>query len=1523
MPNQRRLEADEARALFKAFKAITPGKSFQFAYIEAGADGRPMLLVDRRNVSEAARTARRDAKKKKMCRGTVSLKPDRTGYRFETDTDLPRFALHLVRYFGKAVPRLRRSDIVVGDEQSTVLEAAQGAHEDAREEAAALRIDQQLLRERIRAHEVRAVALGAEAQKTRSRYFQTNAAARQKAELAELAREEAAALRAEMRALSEAIAAAEEDAIALGGDDSPTIDARSDLAAAHAQLQGMLQEADQREAEETAARHELGALEDAAAALEQRVIAKERAALDAQVQAEVSRGSLYRTRSASRRRELVAQEARRAADALRAKLDQLDASVATAHEAVAQAAAARLQAREASAVFLDRYEDAERDWWCAQQISPAALVASSAALEGPLSAEAAALAAARSQEAHTSAAREALQDCTLLLDDNIRQQETLRARIAAIRSGSVQVDAGVVGILSEAHAALGRLQRAQPALQAEKSAAEVRFNTQQGKLDEARATARAAEAHANAARLDHSAHAMPPAEHARVAARLAELPLAHEEIDGLRDEVSLLRDQEAAANAAVQDAIDARRHLEAAHAELSLLVLEEQALQRAADRWSFGRQSRREAIAEARAALIDVQARRTAASRDYDDASAALSGALEAASGHRMADALEARVTRLRREQTLATRDRELAELEVQLTSASARAAALSQDHLQQAHDAHLASIDDPDLQAARERQQAAQADAAAVFDALLGQEQQLGALLEAVEAASATLADDSSQATVLADALEQLSEARASAQTTRLAADHAAAAAEAADAAVQAEVHRLSASDPLLRAFSAALSAAALESNTAAARDVAATAHRESAERAQQAAQRAALTAGPVAEMGDYISAHQHLLDTVHVLHKPERIKSGAFEDDALVDDQLQRSETLDLSLPAHAQRLRAAIAARADGEDGEDGEDGTYRDLLAFQEGLERRAAVLLAIGATAEELQSAFARIPNGLRPPSYRVEVAAFHALESAFAEAKADADAREREAEILGAADALVAPEQRLERVRETFLSMGGSLSELDALTAYIPAGMEASGRQSTEGGGWDTARLEALGGEAGVSNPALVVHLDNVFSSLGALTGAVGAVGQFVEAAGMDTADPIAKKMQQDKLLDATLSAVSAVIQNTKQFGAMDVAGNIPLLGVLGTIDQAKLLAENIVHAAVRRGKASYDRLLADAARVAGSPLAGAFEESVDRERQLWARHGLDATANAATIAAHILRGVPASFAIGVALQIAATAASVGNQIAHSAIDRTQASRAAALLRAARRGDAGAKTELFQNHARYAKGLIAHMATQGDRFALRYADQRGVDEQMIAQSSAKILAHYLLVQAEQDAEPETWEQLRARQSDRLAAAGRIARRALTVSNPVTLATFAVQQISAGQEPVLDPEKLSALEDLQRTAAELVDHHRGARDLRERVSARLAVASDAQRPGLLSQLSALSALIERYDTFFAETQDGAVASLRELSHLQDTIETLDEIEVFTPHALAPSGKRALAEARLWVSRLQQALSEIAAALAAAA
>jgi len=149
--------------------------------------------------------------------------------------------------------------------------------------------------------------------------------------------------------------------------------------------------------------------------------------------------------------------------------------------------------------------------------------------------------------------------------------------------------------------------------------------------------------------------------------------------------------------------------------------------------------------------------------------------------------------------------------------------------------------------------------------------------------------------------------------------------------------------------------------------------------------------------------------------------------------------------------------------------------------------------------------------------------------------------------------------------------------------------------------------------------------------------------------------------------------------------------------------------------------------------------LAGAFSESLSNELRLLKKYGIATGLSAIGMS-------KALFALGPGplIQFTIDTARLGNEVVSTLVNWKKAAQIQKMMEKAQTGDPEAKIELIRNHAKYAKGLLAYKAQQGDPFAVQYVKKRGLEESDIKKSSQDIITHYLMKMGEQSGNYETF-----------------------------------------------------------------------------------------------------------------------------------------------------------------------------------
>ena len=220
-----------------------------------------------------------------------------------------------------------------------------------------------------------------------------------------------------------------------------------------------------------------------------------------------------------------------------------------------------------------------------------------------------------------------------------------------------------------------------------------------------------------------------------------------------------------------------------------------------------------------------------------------------------------------------------------------------------------------------------------------------------------------------------------------------------------------------------------------------------------------------------------------------------------------------------------------------------------------------------------------------------------------------------------------------------------------------------------------------------------------------------------------DTEDPIEQLMREDEMLDCL-----------KEIGKLgsDVGGQIvamawkqiPGLDVATSTVEAQLALKNMVE---RLSAALEDSDLRAEAEEGGHRLEPVLGQMANRGKHLAAREGTDAAIATLNAAAGVLNLTGVGAKVGVALKGVTAVAKVGKSAGVMIVDKSEAQTAKNLLDQAQAGNGDARRDLFRHHPRYAKGILAVMASEGDSFAIRCLSNHDLTEDMIRKSSPAII----------------------------------------------------------------------------------------------------------------------------------------------------------------------------------------------------
>lgn len=461
-------------------------------------------------------------------------------------------------------------------------------------------------------------------------------------------------------------------------------------------------------------------------------------------------------------------------------------------------------------------------------------------------------------------------------------------------------------------------------------------------------------------------------------------------------------------------------------------------------------------------------------------------------------------------------------------------------------------------------------------------------------------------------------------------------------------------------------------------------------------------------------------------------------------VSDDLKEIECLDLLSAADQKKIKADKTKKE-----------AYEQLLLLQEDLNEKAMKMIAKGATKDDLEQAFADIPNTLRPAAYRAEIARFDEIQEMLSNAQLQEQLL-KEAEKL-AAKKKDDPKKLKKQIMDSLKEIPGEeaadfmAEQMELFDTLTSEGLltDANGNLAWDYSADKSADSSTTGGlksMAGVESGDST-QMDDIRGINSQITSGYELLkncASLLEYAkvDVDVLDPVERLAHEEKMFDLMSDATSASLQATSNFAAnsKELMKNVPIINLFSIVDDGKGMLENIVKTGARRLNESFDQYLGMAAKASGSALAGAFEESQKQEAQLKVKYGIKSLHSVAGITADVLSAFPGTAAVGAILGAVNT---VTGWISGYALDkkvRSQMMKAKNLLDKANLGDEEAKVELFKNHALYAKGLIAHMAEQNDSFALSYVKKRGLSQEAVEGSSKEIVMRYLLNKAEQNEE---------------------------------------------------------------------------------------------------------------------------------------------------------------------------------------
>lgn len=1478
------LSKEEVEELKTALAAVKKGVRREFAYIEKGLNGDPVLMVGRRIKKEQVKAKRKAGR---PCMGTVTLKDDKKGYIFTVDKSHPKFQKHLMTFFGKVIPKLKKSDIQLVDAngQQTILDAqtlVEQAEQEYQQEKQALTGEQAKLQQEIDRLMAKAKAADDEAQTMRDSYFTLKSTAQKKQREADDLRAQIEKLLQQKSVIEQDIADVEQEL-----EHTDVADERAKLESERDVDQQRLAELEddvsKKEAAEAQALAEVERLKQQAMELKRLAKAKQMEAAQERQKAESMKGSLFTFKSTRKKQEAVAAQAEDASAAMAAQLEDLEKALALAQEAAQEASTARAEAREASAAALDIWDDQCAAFWTEREdpewVESNLEIMENAGTNTRKAREeynqAKAKLNALEQEILTAKGDSAKLKATV--ERNNQRHEHVSAVLNNIKTGKGTLDSATARKLEAYTQELKDLAKDNERIQALRKTLKEQVAEKNTARKQMAPRVEELRQILDAAKDELYDYTVSTGEREHTRALSQQLADAETSQKNQASTVERLRVFEKNQKQKVQDVIDARKKRQDAHTEYNLLLMEEKATKKLAEQWAFRDKTKAERDA-ARQKLLDIQARMPNVKAAYEQAEKALTDATAAADGQHLKDVEEASRERIAAEAELAKQNEAIAHIEEALASEASRAATLVEDLAANRLTDVLNELAEttPALKQAQTDLSQAEHSAQQKEDAFIHAQNELQYMVEEIQALTPTetvygTAEDQEKDKAahlkivdpqeLQAKLRALTKLRETVRLAEQAMDEAVNNLEQSQREHDQVVEGLATENDRVNKLLQTRTAAQTEAQIAEQDEINSIATRREAQKAMTEAARAAQALPAITEMSDYLSDKYTLIDQFHQLKDPASPNSSA---------------SIDLLSSDHVDHIREVIHAKK--ENGELSEsDQALQDLLAFQDELEHKAVKMIQAGCTPDELRAAFVRVPNGIRPPSYRAEVDAFDALEATFATEDSISAEKARQKSIIDAAQSLMTDEERQEEIEHALTSLGKNREEIAAFMKDKP-------------------------------NPADWGLFTNLAKQFQSLTD--------------DNMDEVVRQKKQDECLETMIgiaglgsSGARNITQTIEFFGgtseaALDTVSSVTY-GISAGLS-ACMMIKNAAEAAARKAKKDYDTLLKNAAMVAGSPLAASFEESIAREKQLWGKYATKATLDAMSMVASVLQMTPLA-AIGAIMSWTTMGLKAANTAGHMIYDMAKAKEAKRILEDARRGSDRAKVDLFKHHQRYAKGLIAHMAfVEKDRFAQLYCDSRGVNEAAVRTSSTKILTHYLLMKAEQSFDPKDFDDRINMVKTKLKRPGWIALNVLLVGIPA-----GINELIEMRKDKIPEKDLKELEALVKESSVLQDNYTGAGELVAQIEEQIAESSD---PKPLERLrDRLIDLRNQHETLFSDLCQKAAEGLAELAKTQNRIQSLEAVE----GRLNKDDLSRLNIARMWEPKVRKAQHTIINTLATAA
>lgn len=420
-------------------------------------------------------------------------------------------------------------------------------------------------------------------------------------------------------------------------------------------------------------------------------------------------------------------------------------------------------------------------------------------------------------------------------------------------------------------------------------------------------------------------------------------------------------------------------------------------------------------------------------------------------------------------------------------------------------------------------------------------------------------------------------------------------------------------------------------------------------------------------------------------------------------------------------------------------------YDKLVKLGHDLTNEYQTLVDNGATIEELREVYKNTPEKWLPPRFREEEqnwVSMHALLDAETE---DKFAKEEKG--------------RLAKVNEKIESFKSKLESGESLAGKVVKGVD-----------YGEKGLEILGkvSETLKHSKELAEKFESVLGLAAKMTTVLQAPLKALEKGGeaMETEDPVEALMLQDEFMEALGELVGGLTDSVTGLKDMDIGGVVvkqmaALLPGIGVAVNFADVMKGMVEAATRIDEAIQDaesHAVAVADKHRGET---AIDQFARRDKHLAARASAKTGAAMIKAAGSVVELSGVGVAVGKGMQTVASGIGGVQTVVEQIVDRGEGEKARQLLDRAQAGDGHARSELFRYHPRYAKGILAIMADEGDALALRVLATHGLTEAMIRRSSPKIVKRYLMKKFGESDDPPSWTGLREAVSEKLESAGRL------------------------------------------------------------------------------------------------------------------------------------------------------------------